>query len=369
MPWALLLASPDPALRIFGVKLVGVTLETGRKLLLTLVFILVFLLLSRIFRAIAGFVFRRRSNVKARFWTQQGIAIISTAMLILGLISIWFEDPARLTTIVGLLSAGLAVALQRVVTAMAAYFVILRGKVFHLGDRIAMSGVRGDVIDLGFIRTTIMEMGQPPGEQGDDPSIWVESRQYTGRIVTVTNDKIFDEPVYNYSREFPYLWEEMHVPIQYTADRQRAEQILLEAAERNTVPIREVSEEDLAELRQRYPVDAANLKPRVYLRLTDNWVDLALRFVVRTRGVRELKDKMSREILDAFEAADIQVASATYEIVGLPPLRLETKPDSAGLPAGPHHPGPPLPEGEEGERHGPQHRVPLSPSGREGSGE
>ncbi|HEX9943570.1 MAG TPA: mechanosensitive ion channel domain-containing protein [Thermoanaerobaculia bacterium] len=329
MPWALLLASPDGS-EIFGVKLVGVTGETGRKLLLTLVFLALFLLLSRILRALAGFVFRRRSNVKARFWTQQAIAILSTLLLVLGLLSIWFENPARLATIAGLLSAGLAVALQRVITAFAAYLVILRGKVFHLGDRIAMSGVRGDVIDLGFIRTTIMEMGQPPGEQEDDPSVWVESRQYTGRVVTVTNDKIFDQPVYNYSREFPYLWEEMHVPIQYTADRQRAERILLETAERNTIQIREVSEEDLEELRRRYPVDAADLKPRVYLRLTDNWIDLALRFVVRTRGVRELKDKMSREILDAFEAAGIQVASATYEIVGLPPLRIE----GGGAPAG-----------------------------------
>jgi small-conductance mechanosensitive channel len=321
----------DGPLDLFGVKLVGITAETGRKILLTLAFIVLFLLISRVLRALAGFVFRRRSNVKAKFWTQQGIAIVSTVVLLLGLLSIWFENPARLATIAGLLSAGLAVALQRVITAFAAYLVILRGKIFHLGDRIAMSGVRGDVIDLGFIRTTIMEMGQPPGEKEDNPAVWVESRQYTGRVVTVTNDKIFDEPVYNYSREFPYLWEEMHVGISYTGDRQRAEQILLEAAEGNTVDIREVSEEDLEELRRRYPVDAVNLKPRVYLRLTDNWVDLALRFVVRTRGVRELKDKMSREILDAFDKAGIQVASATYEIVGLPPVRLETVPDSAGV--------------------------------------
>lgn len=60
-----------------------------------------------------------------------------------------------------------------------------------------MGGVRGDVIALDLVQTTIMEMGQPPGEQGDAPSMWVRARQYTGRIVIITNDKIFDEPVYN----------------------------------------------------------------------------------------------------------------------------------------------------------------------------
>jgi small-conductance mechanosensitive channel len=91
------------------------------------------------------------------------------------------------------------------------------------------------------------------------------------------------------------------------------------------VKVEEVAEKDLAELRRRYFIDPVNLDPRVYLRLTDNWVELTVRFVARTRGIRELKDKMSREILDAFEAAGIQVASATYEIVGVPPLKLEVE--------------------------------------------
>ena len=129
------------------------------------------------------------------------------------------------------MTAGLAFALQKVVTAVAGYFVILRGKTFNVGDRITMGGVRGDVIALGFIQTTIMEMGQPPAvEANTDPAMWVRSRQFTGRIVTVTNDKIFDEPVYNYTRDFPYIWEEMRLPIGYKADRARAERILLDAA-------------------------------------------------------------------------------------------------------------------------------------------
>ena len=98
-----------------------------------------------------------------------------------------------------------------------------------------MGGVRGDVVALGFFQTTIMEMGQPPAVQSADPAVWVQSRQFTGRIVTVANSKIFDEPVYNYTREFPFIWEEMRLPIAYRDDRARAEQILLEAARKHAV--------------------------------------------------------------------------------------------------------------------------------------
>jgi small-conductance mechanosensitive channel len=81
-----------------------------------------------------------------------------------------------------------------------------------------------------------MEMDQPPAVQGADPVQWVKSRQYSGRVVTVTNDKVFDEAIYNDTRDFPYLWEEMTLPIAYRDDRHRVEQILLETAKRHTWP-------------------------------------------------------------------------------------------------------------------------------------
>lgn len=153
--------------------------------------------------------------------------------------------------------------------------------------------------------------------------MWVRSRQYTGRVVTVSNARIFDEPVYNFSRELPYLWEEMSLPIPYAADRDRAERILLGAAERHTVPLGEMSREVLDEMQHRYAMHAAGTQPRVYYRLTDNWLELTVRFIVRDYGIREVKDRMSREVLRELDAAGIGVASATFEIVGIPPLRLQ----------------------------------------------
>jgi len=335
------LATPTPAavaphgdapLEIHGVHLVGFTAHTGQQLLLTLVLILGFLLLNRGLRALNWALFGKRHWARARFWVQQTVAIASTVVLVVGLISIWFENPARLTTAAGLVSAGVAVALQRVITSLAAYFVILRGKVFNIGDRIAMAGVRGDVVDLGFIRTTILEMGLSPGEQsdGDGSAVWVQSRQYTGRVVTVTNDKIFENPVYNYSSELPFLWEEMHVGVPYGCDWRRAERIVLAAAQQHGQSVRDAAREHLDELRRSYPLEASTLEPHTYIRLTDNWVDLAVRFVAPTRGTRPIKDRISRDILTKFDEAGLTVASATFGIIDVPPLRIERAPRREG---------------------------------------
>lgn len=314
---------PSHAVYIFDTRLVGVNADNGKKLLFTLILIASLLILGWILRIIARHMLSGRRNERAEFWTRQGIRLFVGVFILFGIAAIWFDDPTTLTTALGLITAGLAFALQKVVTAIAGYFVILRGKTFNVGDRIAMGGVRGDVIALGFTQTTIMEMGQPPAVQGADPAMWVQSRQYTGRVVTVSNAKVFEEPVFNYSHEFPYLWEEMSLPIHYTENRQQAERILLEAAQRHGVPDEELDANTINELKRRYFLDRLGTQPRVYYRLTDNWLELTVRFVVRDRGIRDVKDAMSRDVLAELDAAGIGLASTSFEISQLPPLKVE----------------------------------------------
>ena len=323
-------------MEIFGIKLIGISAENGRKLAATLALILVVVVLRLVLNAVTRPTLRGDDDdmpapARSRFWVQQGVGLAVAALLVFGLVSIWFDNTDRLATVAGFFAAGLAFALQKVVTSVAGYFVILRGGAFSVGDRILMGNVRGDVIALGFTRTTVMEIGQSPGERHDDPSVWVRSRQYTGRIVTVTNDKIFDAAVFNYSRDFPYIWEEMTIPVSYKDDRRRAEQIMLEVAERHTVEIGEMSREALERMRGRYYVHITDLRPRVFMRITDNWVELSVRFMARAGGgVREMKDRMSREILDGLEQAGIGIASGTYEIVGVPPIKVKVVDEGKG---------------------------------------
>jgi small-conductance mechanosensitive channel len=308
---------------MFGVTLIGATPENLRKLLLSLVLIAATLAIAWLLRRVLRVFIGTRAGTRFHFWARQAVSLVAAAVLFVGIASIWFDDPARLATALGLLGAGLAFALQRVITAVAGYFVILRGKTFNVGDRIVMGGVRGDVIALSFMQTKIMEMGQPPPVQKDEPAMWVKSRQFTGRIVTVTNDKIFNEPVYNYTDEFPYVWDEITIPVHYHADRDRAEAILLAAAQANACTGSKLGDEELHRLEGRYGVRVGDVDPRVYWQFGQDWLELSIRFLSPDHGTREIKDRMTREILAEMTEAGIQIASTSYEITSIPPLRIE----------------------------------------------
>jgi small-conductance mechanosensitive channel len=313
------------ALQLFGVTLIGATAENGRKLLLTLAFVLIAWLITKLLRLVLAQFVGTRSGTRFRFWANQGVSLVVAAILLIGIASIWFDNPTRLASVIGIIGAGIAFAMQRVITAIAGYFVILRGKTFNVGDRIVMGGVRGDVIDLSFMQTRIMEMGQSAKEQGDAPSMWVRSRQFTGRIVTVTNDKIFDEAVYNYTREFPYIWDELNLPIKYGDHCDRAEQILLNAARRHALTKDQLGAAEIDRLQESFGIAVGEVDPRVYWRVTDNWLELTVRFLAPDHGIRPIKDAMSRDILAALTEAGIGIASGTYEVVGLPPITVELR--------------------------------------------
>ncbi len=316
---------------MLGIDWVGVTPENGRKLLLSTSFLIVVLLAGRGLHALVGLMSGGdHSSVQTRFWTRQGISLATAVILVLGMLSIWFNDPARLATAFGLVSAGMAFALQQVVTSIAGYLVVLRGNTFTVGDRISMGGVRGDVMRLGFIQTTIMEMGQPPTGCSQTPGMWVHSRQFTGRIVSVSNSKIFAEPVFNYTRDFPFIWDELSLPLPFQADRVLAEVILLEAAKRHAASAESIASEKKAELQEHFGLATIDLHPRVYYRITDNWLELTVRFVTETHGVRGVKDSIARHVMDGFDQAGIRIASSRIEIASVAFVTASSRQEATG---------------------------------------
>jgi small-conductance mechanosensitive channel len=305
------------AARIFGVTLIGATPHNLHKLLLTMAFIAIAWLIAWVLRQILKLFIGSRSGTRFQFWAKQGVSLIVAAILILGIMSIWFDNPARLASVLGLIGAGIAFALQRVITAVAGYFVILRGKTFNVGDRILMGGVRGDVIGLTFMQTRIMEMGQSPREESDKKS-WVHSRQFTGRIVTVTNDKVFDCPVYNYTHEFAYIWDEISIPVHFDQDFGRAERIMLDAANKHALSGARLGQEEVKRLEDRFGIAVGEIEPRVFWRITEDWLELTLRFLGPDHGIRGIKDQMTREIVAGFERSKITIAAVRQEAVTVP---------------------------------------------------
>ena len=308
------------AVRVFGVTLIGATPHNLHKLILTVGFIAVAWIFAWLLRQILQLFIGTRSGTRFQFWAKQGVSLIVAAIVILGIMSIWFDSPAQLASVLGLIGAGIAFALQRVITAVAGYFVILRGKTFNVGDRIQMGGVRGDVIGLTFMQTRIMEMGESPREKDDDKS-WVRSRQFTGRIVTVTNDKVFDCPVYNYTHEFAYIWDEISIPVAFHQDFARAEEIILGAANRQARTAKRMGKEEVSRVEARFGVDAGDIDPRVFWRITEDWMELTVRFLGPDHGIRKIKDQMTRDIIAGFEKARILIAATRQEGVALEPTQ------------------------------------------------
>ena len=299
-------------MELLGIRILGLSPVGLRKLALTLVVLALAFAARSALRFAVGF--GDGATSRRSLWARKSVRLIIGFVAALLLLSIWFDDPGRLASFMGLLAAGLAFAAQNLVLSVAGYFVIVFGKVFDLGHRIELGGVRGDVLDIGLVKTTIMEMGVPAA-LFPDPHHWVAGRQYTGRVVTVVNADVFKQPVFNYTANFNLLWEELRIPVRYGADLAAAERIVVEAARTHTQDEVTRASEQLDKLRRRYLIEPSDLEPQVFVQLTDNWIELSLRFLVSTHGIRAVKDRLSRQILAEFQRAGIGIASQTIELV------------------------------------------------------
>src|SRR5205823_4631146 len=220
---------------------------------------------------------------------------------------VWRSLAGNVGVILGFAAAGIAFAMQEVIGAIAGWFNITSGRIYRIGDRIELGGVRGDVIDITLLRTKLLEIGS-----AEDDKAWVKGRQHTGRIVAVSNKATFTDPVYNYSAVFDFVWEELAVPISYRSDWQEAERIIQEEAVRASAS--EGARAAISAMERRYPIPHAEVEPRVFVRATDNWMELAARFVVPVRQARTAKDAITRRIRERLDDAGIEIASENQEV-------------------------------------------------------
>ena len=257
--------------------------------------------------AASGAVLRRAEDPYTRYHVRKAVRLGAFLVVLIALAVVWQPFAGRIGVVLGLLAAGVAFAMQEVIGAIAGWVNVLSGRIFRVGDRIEMGGVRGDVIDITPLRTKILEIGEP-----GEPGSWVQGRQHTGRIVAVSNKATFTQPVYNYSAVFEFIWEELAVPVSYRSDWQAAERILHEEALRASRT--EGAGRAMDEMARRYPVPRAEVEPRVFARATDDWMELSARFVVPVRTARSVKDELTRRVLERLDADGIELGSETAEV-------------------------------------------------------
>ncbi len=261
------------------------------------------------------------NNIKdtdSRYRAKKALDIASYLLMILVLANVFSDKLSSFTVALGVAGAGIAFALQEVIASVAGWLAIMFGGFYKTGDRVALGGIKGDVIDIGVLRTTLMEIGQ-----------WVDGDLYNGRIVLIANSFVFKEPVFNYSRDFPFIWDEIKIPIQFGSNYTLAttifEKIASETVEDHTATARI----HWKHMVSKFMIEDAQTEPMITLTLNDNWVEFTIRYVVTFKKRRSVKNIIFRKILEAVEAtgSEVKFASATFQLVETPTIRVVTDGD------------------------------------------
>jgi small-conductance mechanosensitive channel len=268
-----------------------------------------------VIRVIQNWLTRTIKDNETRYRIRKLVSVIGTITGMIFLGTVFSDRLGNLTVAFGVAGAGIAFALQEVIASMAGWVAIAFGRFYKTGDRILLGGIRGDVIDIGLLRTTLMECGD-----------WIRGDLYNGRIVRIANSFVFKEPVFNYSADFPFLWDEVLIPVRFGSDVGRVRGILEQVVEEVAGEYTGFAKAAWEEILKRYHVEAARVEPSITLAFDANWMTFTLRYVVDYKKRGTNKDQIFTRILEEFQKHADQVAiavtSSEVSIVGIPPLNL-----------------------------------------------
>jgi len=257
---------------------------------------------------------RRIEDTDTRYRVRKGVQFAGYVAAFLFLAALFSDKLGGLTVAFGVAGAGIAFALQEVIASIAGWLALTFSNFYQPGDRVELGGIKGDVIDIGVLRTTLMEVGQ-----------WVDGDLYNGRIVRVANSFVFKAPVFNYSGDFPFLWDEITIPVRYGSDRAEAKAIIREVADQVVGEYSATAATAWRGMVKKYRIEDAMVAPMITLVANDNWLQYTLRYVVDYRRRRGVKDALFNGIMDRVDASGgrVQLASATFELVAAPPISVK----------------------------------------------
>ncbi len=297
--------------------LVALDPDTTRNILASIVVILGFGVLRFIALRI---VYRRTADIRNRYNWRKSITYIAVTLTLLVLGRIWIAGFESLATYLGLVSAGIAIALRDPLVNLAAWVFIMWRRPFTVGDRVEIGGNRGDVIDLRIFQFTLLEIGN-----------WVDADQSTGRVIRIPNGKVFTEMLANYSKGFRFIWNEIPVLVTFESDWKKGKEILAEIATRHAEHLTERAAKRVKEASAQMMVFYTTLTPTVYTSVKDCGVMLTVRYLCKPRERRGTEQAIWEDILTHFaECNDIDFAYPTMRRFNNP---LEGKPGARAKPA------------------------------------
>ncbi len=254
---------------------------------------------------IKGIIPRYIKETNTRYRTRKFVGYTGYFVVILLIMIVYSSQLTGLTVFLGVAGAGIAFALQEVIASIAGFIAINFSNFYKVGDRVMLGGIKGDVVDIGMLRTSMMQIGD-----------WVQGDLYNGKIVRISNSFIFKEPVFNYSGDFPFLWDEVTIPLKTGGDYEYAHAKFMEILNEVQGAYAVEAKKYWAKMTTIMMIENARVEPIVTMVFDQNWMTFTLRYVVDFKKRRGTKHLIFTKALDAVRNSNgkMTVASAAMEI-------------------------------------------------------
>lgn len=217
---------------------------------------------------------------------------------------LWSDSVNSLTTYLGLVTAGVAIALKDIFANIAAWLFIIIRKPFIVSDRISINGQNGDVIDVRMFQFSLMEISSI--ENGE---------QSSGRIIVIPNHFVFTYALINYHNGFKYIWNEIKVLVTFESNWEKAKKIITDISNSHSLHLSDEASKMVEQAKKIYMIHYNNLTPIVYTDVKESGVLLTMRYLCEPRQRRNSVNNIWEDILRAFDKEeDIQLAYPTRRI-------------------------------------------------------
>ena len=243
----------------------------------------------------------RSTSIEDRHKIRVMTAWVGIVLFAIVALFIWASKVDDLGLFLGILGAGVALAMQETLLTLAGWLLLVVRRPYDIGDRIEVDGNVGDVIDIGIFQTTMLEVGK-----------WVRADQSTGRLLITPNSMVVRHAIFNYTKGFPFVWDEFTAIVTYESDWETARILMLEQAEIEASKYADEVKRQIELMQGRYAIHYEHLNPIVYTAVVDNGIALTLRHLTPVRHRRMIENRLAENILRLFiPHEDIEFAYPT----------------------------------------------------------
>lgn len=260
-------------------------------------------------------VSNRVKDPQRRYYINRSLSILTVFIVLIGLLIIFVRDFAYILTGLGVAVAGLAIALQEMITSFFAWFLIQGSKGYRVRDWIRIGEQYGEVVDIGLFVTVLAQVSaiEQKGEIGGG---------WTGGLTFISNSVIFKKSIVNYSKGYPFMWCIMTYVVTFESNWKHAEKLIFEASvNEEIVHTARQAAKKIEEMTTNFAIKVRNTKPVVRTRAGGSGVELTLRFLAHPSRRLLLMDKINRQVLEAVSIAnDVRFAYDTMRVIPTPPV-------------------------------------------------